>query len=68
MVATVTKLIFYYLFLLILIVLDPTVILVYYMTFYVHSLMHSTSKTLKNSKNRLKLAVLWLPWLRILFF
>ena len=48
MVATVTKLNFYNLFLLILIVLDQTVILVYYMTFYVHSLMHSTSKPLKN--------------------
>ena len=59
---------FLIIFLLILIGLDQTVILVYYTTLYMHSLIRGTPKTLKNRQNRLKLAVLWLPWLRILFF
>ena len=54
--------IFFIYFLLILLGLDQTVILVYYTTLYMHSLIRGTPKTLKNRQNRLKLEVLWLPW------
>ena len=56
-------------FLLILIGLDQTVILVYYTTFYMHSLNRGTPKTLKNRQNGQKwLFPAWLPWLRKIFF
>ena len=60
---------FLFFFILILIGLDQTVILVYYTTFYMHSLNHGTTKTFKNRQNGQKwLISAWLPWLRKIFF
>ena len=60
---------FLIIFLLILIGLDQTVILVYYTTFYMHSLNRGTPKTYKNRQNGQKwLISAWLPWLRKIFF
>ena len=57
----------YVLFFFILIQLDDPVILVYYTSFYILSLICVTPKPLKNMKNRLKLTVFLLSWLQILF-
>ena len=47
MVAMVTKIVFFNIFLLIMIGLDYTVIMMYYMPYYMLPFMHGSSKTFK---------------------
>ena len=61
MVAMVTKIVFFNIFLLIMIGLDHTVIMMYYMPYYMLPLMYGSSKTFKNDQKwpkRLTLATL----------
>ena len=61
MVAMVTKIVFFNIFLLIMIGLDHTVIMMYYMPYYILPLMYESSKTFKNDQKwpkRLTLATL----------
>ena len=58
MVAMVTKFVFFKIFLLIIIGLRYTVILVYYMTFYMLPIMNGSSKTFKNDQKWPKMLTL----------
>ena len=51
LVVMVTDFIYYFIFLFILIGLGSPIILVYYTTFYMHSLIRETQRTLKNGRN-----------------
>ena len=62
LVVMVTDFIYYFIFLFILIGLGSPIILVYYTTFYMHSLIRETQRTLKNGEKWL-LCLPWLPWL-----